>query len=75
MEHTNIIGEDSENVLNYMDTTNMANGEHMTNIKNNIAYILWENQNTFYYIILTSFMYYLIFNILNFGYKFYHLNI
>ncbi|KAL0715834.1 hypothetical protein Bca4012_065156 [Brassica carinata] len=45
--HTNISNEDSESGLSDMETTNIADGDHMTNIRHNIEDMLWENQTTF----------------------------
>ena len=43
MGHTNTSNEDSESDISDMETTNMADGNHMTNIRDNIADMLWAN--------------------------------
>ena len=43
MGHTNTSNEDSENEISDMETANMADGDHMTNIRDNIADMLWAN--------------------------------
>ena len=47
MGHTNIINEDLESDLTDMETTNMADGDHMTKIRDNIVDILWTNEILF----------------------------
>ena len=43
MRHTNTSNEDSESDISDMETTNMADGDRMTNIRDNIADMLWAN--------------------------------
>ncbi|CAN6885043.1 unnamed protein product [Brassica oleracea] len=43
MVYINISNEDSDSDIGNMETTNMADGDHMTNIRDNIADMLWAN--------------------------------
>ena len=43
MGHTNTSNENSENDISDMEIKNMADGDRMTNIRDNIADMLWAN--------------------------------
>ncbi|KAL0885492.1 hypothetical protein Bca101_009475 [Brassica carinata] len=43
MSHTNFSNEDFENNPYDLETTKMADGNHMMNIRDNIADMLWAN--------------------------------
>ncbi|XP_010503732.2 PREDICTED: putative nuclease HARBI1 isoform X2 [Camelina sativa] len=47
MEHTDISDTNSENDEGDMETTAIADGDQMANTRENIADMLWENQNNF----------------------------
>ncbi|EFH60073.1 predicted protein [Arabidopsis lyrata subsp. lyrata] len=46
MRETNINSRDFEHDVDDMDATELLDGLHMTQIRENIANMLWENQNT-----------------------------
>ena len=44
MTETNINNRDCEHDVGDMDAAQLADGEHMTQIRDNIANMLWENK-------------------------------
>jgi len=52
MTETNINYRDYDHHLDDIEATEITNGEHMMPIKDNIANMLWQNQNNIKYFLM-----------------------